>query len=232
MGIQSVCFTFREPPAGGGWAGPSYVDKGAFAIGSGFGTRSLPAGWAENDILIVFLETNNEAITVTGYTEAGSSPASNSGTNPTRLTVFWKRATSSESDPSISDSGDHQAGQVIAVRGCITTGDPFDVTASSAGGTGTSITIPGATTTGPNRLVIAACSTTRDLSATDTFSSWANSDLANLSERINQTGATGQGGGFGVVTGEKAVAGAYGSTTVTQATSVEWTGWTGALIPA
>jgi hypothetical protein len=104
---------------------PTIVGVGAVASGAAAITPGLPTGTQENDILILVIETNNQAITVSGWTEAPGSPQLNA-TDNTRLTIFWKRATSSESAPTTSDSGDHQIGRIIGIRGCITTGPPFN----------------------------------------------------------------------------------------------------------
>lgn len=213
---------------------PYYVTLGTFAHGTGALTLGLPSilslgSVRENDIIVAVLETNNEAISITGYTEAASSPASNAGTNPTRTTVLWKRAGASESGPTTSDSGDHQTGRLFLFRNAIETDSPFDVTNSTTGSSGTAITIPGVTTTKDNTCIIAAAASTRSAINTDNFSSWTNSDIANLIEVHDTTWTDGTGGGFGVAVGVKSSAGSIGSTSVTQATSVEWSGWIGAL---
>jgi hypothetical protein len=220
--------TAFKSAGGGGLALPTFVANGSLGFGTGAITPGLPTGWAQNDILVLIIETNNQAITVSGYTEAGSSPASNAGTNPTRLTVFWKRAGASETAPTTSDSGDHQVGRMAAYRGCVTTGDPFDVTNSDSGGVGTAISIVGATTTWNNSLVLAAVASTDNVSASR-FSGWANSDLSSVTERIDNGRNDGAGGTIGLADGGKAVAGAYGTTSVTQVNSVEYATWTGAL---
>lgn len=216
------------PAGGGGAALPTFVAIGSLGFGTGAITPGLPTGWAQNDILVLIIETNNQAITVSGYTEAVSSPASNAGTNPTRLTVFWKRAGASETAPTTSDSGDHQVGRIAAYRGCITSGDPFDVTNSDSGGVGTSISIVGATTTWANSLILVAVASTDNVSASR-FSAWINTDLSNLTERIDNGRNDGAGGAIGMADGGKAVAGSYGATSVTQVNAVEYATWTGAL---
>ncbi len=192
--------------------------------GSGLTTSVL-----ENDILVCVVETNNEAVTISGYTEAASSPASNAGTNPTRLTAFYKRAGPSESDPTTSDSGDHQTGRVYAFRNCIASGDPFDVTGSTTGGVGTTLTIPSVTTTKDNTLIVLFGGTTRNSLSTSTISGWTNAALTDLVAIDTLTSSDGTGGGYGTAIASKPSAGVIGSTTATQATSVEWTGWVGAL---
>ena len=110
---------------------------------------------------------------------------------------------------------------MIAIRGAVSSGDPWDVT---AGGTeaasDTSGSIAGATTTVANTLVVTAIATSLpDASSTTNFSSWTNANLTSLTERIDNAVTAGNGGGLGAATGVKATAGAYGSTAVTLASS-------------
>ena len=51
------------------------------------------------------------------------------------------------------------------------------------------------------------------------LSGWTNSNLTSLTERVDGGTTSGNGGGFGVATGVKATAGAYGTTTATLSTS-------------
>lgn len=209
------------------------------SIGSAQGNTAAvdlltPPQYFEDDVFLAFVETADEAVTATGWTEAGSSPASNAGTNPTRLTVFYKRAAASEGSNlgSTSDSGEHQVARVMCIGGATSASDPFSATASSTGGTDTAITIPGATTTQNDCLVIAAAATTRRSSSTTTFSSWTNADLTGLTEIFDNVYNLGipAGGGIGAAYGYKDSAGTYGSTSATQATSVEYAAWTGAIM--
>lgn len=208
---------------------PDVAAVGAMVSGTGAITVTLPTGWEVNDVLVLFLETEAQAITVSGWTAAGNSPQNTTGT---RLSVFWKRAVEGETDPVTSDSGDHQVGYIIAVRGCIATENPWDVTAGGVDSTSdTSGSIPGATTTGPNRLVLVACSTNRDADGTAEFSGWTNANLEGLEEEKDATSSQGAGGGIGVASGRKVTAGAYGSTSVTLANASTKGMWSGALKP-
>lgn len=213
---------------------PHFVSVwGPFGNGPGvFTPGSMPSHQAD-DILIFFTETNDEAVTVSGWTEAGDSPASNSGTNPTRLTVFWKRAASgSEAAPSTNSLADHCVGTILVYRNCADTGDPFDVTASDSGGTGTSISAIGATSTTDYCRILSAVATTRDVvTGVSPFSSFTNSSIRPVIIRANAADTSGTGGGIGVADGYKPSAGTYGTTAVVQSHAVEYTTWTGALKP-
>jgi len=208
---------------------PTFVAAGAVSSGTGAITPALPSGRATNDILLLFLETANQAISIsnqnggtwTAVTNSPQGTGTAGGSSATRLTVFWSRYNGTQGAPTTSDSGNHQIGRMIAVRGAITSGNPWDVTAGGVETTSdTSGSIPGATTTVANTLVVAAIATNLpDATGTANFSAWANSNLTNVTERIDNTRNSGNGGGLGIVTGVKATAGAYGNTTVTTASS-------------
>jgi len=223
----------NDPSDVGGWpsysAFPTFVAAGAVAYGTGAITPALPAGLASNDILLLFLETANEAISIANqnggtWTEVANSPQGTGtagASDATRLTVFWSRYNGTQGAPTTSDSGNHQIGRIIAIRGVATSGDPWDVTAGGVEATAdTSGAIPGATTTVDNALVVAAIATALpDSNGTSNFSAWANGDLTNVTEQTDDTRNSGNGGGLATATGEKDTAGAYGDTTVTVGTA-------------
>jgi len=221
-------------------AAPTFVAAGTVASGTGAITPALPAGVQANDILLLFLETANQAISisnqnggtwtqVTGsisnqnggtWTQVTGSPQGTGtagGTAATRLTVFWSRYNGTQGAPTVSDSGNHQLGRMIAIRGATTSGDPWDVTAGGVeAASDTSGSIPGATTTVANDLVVVAIATSLpDADSTAKFSGWTNANLSGLTERTDNTVKAGNGGGLAIATGGKATAGAYGATTVT-----------------
>ena len=213
----------------GGGSSPAFVAPGAVAYGTGTITPALPSGIQSNDILLLFVETANQAASISNQNGGSWVAVTNSpqgtgtagGTSATRLTAFWSRYNGTQGAPTVSDSGNHQIGRIVAIRGVATTGDPWNVTAGGVESTSdTSGAIPGATTTAANTLVVAAIATALpDASGTANFSAWANSDLTNVTERTDNTGNAGNGGGLAVATGEKATAGAYGSTAVTCGTA-------------
>ena len=221
---------------------PTFVAAGAVASGTGAITPALPAGIATNDILLLFLETANQAISISNqnggtWAAVASSPQGTGtagGTAATRLTAFWSRYNGTQGAPTTSDSGDHQLGRIIALRGAATSGNPWDVTAGGVESTSdTSGSIPGATTTVANTLVVAAIATSLpDASGTANLSAWANANLTSVTERTDNTVTAGNGGGLGIATGGKATAGAYGSTAVTCATAATKGMMSSALKPA
>ena len=210
---------------------PTFVAAGTVASGTGAITPALPSGIATNDILLLFLNTSNQTISISNqnggtWTQVTNSPqgtGTGGSSGSVALTVFWSRYNGTQGAPTTSDSGDHQIGRMIAIRGATTSGNPWDVTAGSSNSTSsTSATIPGATTTVANTLVVVACATgLPNTTGTSNFSTWTNSNLSSLTERTDNTQAVGVGGGLGTATGGKATAGVYGNTTVTLATSAK-----------
>jgi len=210
---------------------PTFVAAGAVATSTGAITPALPSGIAANDILLLCLETANQAISIsnqnggtwTAVTNSPQGTGTAGGSGATCLTVFWSRYNGTQGAPTTSDSGNHQLGRIIAIRGAATSGNPWDVTAGGVDtSTGTTGSIPGATTTVTNTLVVAALVTALpDADGTADFSAWTNANLTSLTERTDNTSSQGNGGGLGIATGVKAAAGAYGTTTVTCATGAK-----------
>ncbi len=207
---------------------PTFVNAGAVAANAAAITPALPAGIAVDDLLLLFLETSNQAITIANqsggvWTAVANSPQSTgtaANANATRLTVFWSRYNGTQTAPVTTDSLNHQLGRIIAVRGVETTGNPWDITAGGveAGNNDTSGSIPGATTTVANTLVVAAIATALpDVNGTAAFTnaSWANASLTGVTERTDNSTAANNGGALGIATGVKATAGLYNATTVT-----------------
>jgi len=210
---------------------PVVVGVGTVAAGVGAVEPTLPAGSQAGDIAVWVGETNGTGtLTVSGFTTAGNSPQK-PASGATKLWVFWRRLETA-SDATISnDSGDHCIARIIVVRGCVATGDPFDVTAGGTDDTAdTSGAIPGATTTVYNCLVLAAGCHGSDTAVT--FGSWTNANLTDVTERMDDSTSEGDGGGIGLATGGKVAAGDYGTTAVTYSASVRKGLWSGALKPA
>lgn len=204
---------------------PTWVAAGTSAGGTGAITPGVPAGVQYGDLLVMFVNTENEnATTPAGWTEFPDSPqgigtAANAAA--TRLEVYWKRAADTEpATYSVGDAGDHTYAQIVAFRGVLDTGNPYDVTSGGTEAADTSLSATGDTTTVANCLILIACAHEID-SAGAQFSGWANSDLANILERIDEGTTAADGGGVGMATGEKAAAGSYGATTATVAASTQ-----------
>src|SRR6266498_1543620 len=114
---------------------PTVVAVGADSGGSASAvTPAFPAGIAADDVLVTVAEcegvTAPGAYTLpAGWAHVTGSPVQE-GTN-TRLWVIWRRYDGVFTAPSLGDSGDHNHGRTIALRGCPTTGNPWDVAAAA-----------------------------------------------------------------------------------------------------
>lgn len=211
---------------------PTWISVGTVSAGSSTTNPGLPAGWQENDIFVLTVESRNGAAGApSGYTEISSSPQFNNAsltTDDTALNIYWKRATASESGPSMGDSGNHTISRIHAIRDCIDTGDPINVTdGATEDVTDTTFTLPSVTTTEEDCLILGAVTNNLNTS----FSSWVNANLDSLTERADDGTTAGDDGSLGVATGGKTAAGSTGTTTVTTAASVRNAGIILALTP-
>lgn len=204
-------------------AAPSVRAVGTQTVGTGAGSLSgsMPTH-ATDDILLLVIETGAEAIAnvTAGWAEVTNSPQVVAVGADSRLTVYWKRATSaSETAPTFDDPGDHWLARVISIQGCRTGESPFDAT---SGGTktsaSTSSSITGVTTSTNDCLILYLAATGTD-TGTDQYSAWANASLTSVGEVTDGWTATGNGGGFAIGSGVLATAGATGAMTATIATS-------------
>jgi len=201
---------------------PSVVAVGAVASGTTAITPAFPTGIAAGDVLITVAEcegvTAPGAYTLpTGWAHVTGSPVQE-GTN-TRLWVIWRLYDGVFTAPSLGDSGDHNVGRMIGIRGCPTTGNPWDVVGVATSATSsTAVTMPGVTTTVASTLILEIISTGADTS-TGQFSTVTNGNYTSITSRVNDWVISGNGGGIGVVSAVKATAGATGQSTATLATA-------------
>lgn len=218
---------------------PAFRSVGALSHStSSIGTVALPSGHATNDLLVLMIQTSNQApspVCPSTYTQAG--PQNGSGVAATaasnRLIVCWKRDGGSETGPAVADSGDHQMAAIAAYSGVATTGDPFQILSSGIKATAsTSFSATGGTTAVDNSLVVVVGGTVgADSTSTVQCGAPTNSDLASVTERLDSFDADGSGGGFCLDDGTKLVAGTVGATTLTEATSTADAWMTLALLP-
>lgn len=200
---------------------------GPLSKGTGPLNPALPGGVLAGMLLYCLIETAaNEATAASGWTHVADSPVNNA--TGTRLSLLKRYATGSGDAPTIVDSGDHQSARVIAFNGMHASAAE-DVTNSGTGDT-TAVSIPGDTTTDTDRLVCVFATHGLDKLSSH-FASWANADLANIVEHFDDSHDSGTGGGIAFVTGEKAVAGAFGATTAIGAEDGPWAGLVVAMIP-
>jgi hypothetical protein len=219
---------------------PTVRGVGAFQGGAASLTHTIggTSGISEpGDLILIFLESANQTFTAPvggGYLALGSSPqgigANPGAANATRLTIFYKIATGAETTYVTGDSGDHNIVCSLVIAN-VDIANPINVTAGNTATAATAITFPAVTTTVPECLVINAVTTDRDINNEPYFTNIVNANLANITQRVNRTFNTGQGGGIGVFTGQKATAGTTGSTTASQPVSEETARITLAIAP-
>ena len=189
-------------------------------------TVAVSPAWPEHvsgDVALLIVEAGGWPITLStpaGFTEVGCSPQSGgvSGSSAgTALALFWKRATSAaEGAPTVAFVADHVRAQIITFGNVVSAGDPINVcggTGTGGGATSTSISIPGATTSVSNNLVVGVSTTSRDVISRNEFSGWANANLDYVTERWEEVSTIGSGSGHAVVTGEQPGSGATGTFT-------------------
>lgn len=143
---------------------PTFGAMGARLAGNGGYQFNLPvpAGVVANSVIVAVIYTDSDtAPTInplpSGFQAASNSPVSNSAA--LREFVFWKRASGSDSGTynfaATNVSANWATGWAMRIDGCITTGNPFDVTASAQGTGSTSYpTIASQTTTGADELLL------------------------------------------------------------------------------
>jgi sialidase-1 len=205
-------------------SGVSYLGAGNPAASTGPVTLELPEGLVPGDILITFLNTSGPHIyledTAGGrwlaLARGEASPQSvGSGNNEIHLTAYYSRYNGTQGNPTTNDSGDHQLGVILAFRGVVANGVPWDAVDGTTRSDGlTRAFIPGATTTVANTLVIGAIATALPAEdGTNNFSEWSPRTLGmtNLIERIDISTSAGNGGALGIATADFADAGiSYG----------------------
>ena len=137
--------------------------------------------------------------------------------------LYWKRLSASETGPTATQGGttNHQCGGIIVIRGCITTGDPWNITNGTIEtASDTSVSVPGGTTTIAECLVLAATSDQTDSTSAQGTGTPANADLTSVAYTVlNYNTNNGNGGGVVVMKGEKASAGTYGASSMTLVTA-------------
>lgn len=215
-------------------ATPTYIGKSAFASGTGALSVGAVAGVQANDLLLMFVESANQAVSIpAGWTPVPSSPqfiGTSAAAGGVRLTAFYEWAAGADGTDTVADSGDHTTAIKIAVRG-VDKANPFNASAGSSQAATTAMSWPGVTTTVDECLIVLGCAQDTDAASTATSGTPSNANLANLTERHDQTVTAGAGGGLVILTGEKATAGATGNTTSTGSTSVTHAYITLALAP-
>lgn len=202
---------------------PTFVAKGAYASGTAALTVAVPAGYRNNDMLILVVESANQAIVApAGWTEFTGSPQSTgtaAAAGGVRLGVFYKIVGGAEASVTVADTGDHTAAIMMAFRG-VDPAAPIHLTAGSVDATATTaMSWPTLTTTVNNCRIIMVSGLDQDIAGTAQVGAITAAGLTGITEHHDQTVASGAGGGLHVASGIRAVAGAIGAMTATGAAS-------------
>lgn len=204
----------------------SFVNKSAFASGTAALSVGAVTGVVANDLILLYVESANQAITTpTGFTIVPSSPVSTgtaAAAGGVRLSVFYAFATGADTTTSVADSGDHTNAIKIAYRG-VDSVTPFDATSTTGIKTpaSTSSSFPSITTVSGNSLIVHASALDLDAASTATTGTPTNANLTGLIERHDQTVTSGLGGGLVIIDGTKVTAGATGATTATVTSTIQ-----------
>lgn len=194
---------------------PELVGIGpAVGVGGNSPRGQWPAGHRAGDHGLLFVGASDLIAAPAGWDVVAQIDALLGDLNPNVLNVFRKRAQgNNESDVWLGAPTSYAYAVMAAVRGSRRFGNPIVAQASDVQlVASTAVAVPGAVTPVKDCLVLLAVGRGRDNAAAH-FSDWANPDLANVLERHDAGTTSGNGGGLGIASGEKAVAGAFGPTT-------------------
>lgn len=189
----------------------TYAGSGAWVGGGGTSlTLAADVTASQNDILVAFITADVTTWTLPSGWAAVPSADINTDADGHRFSAFWKRAGASETN-SYAFSGlsaTWNEGRIHRVTGCITTGDPFDVTSSTHTTAGpTTITATSITT------VTDGCTILQGASSGNGNSGWA---VDNGFTLLDSDGTVNSARGYK----EQTTAGAVGTTTWTAPISV------------
>ena len=224
-------------------AAPTFQSISGHYFTSGVGNAITPV-WpthASGDIALLYVETANEDFEFLDRAGFAKMPGSPQGTGVTpgaavsvRLSIYWCRATSATMRSPVIQAPlvDHISAAIIVVRGCIQTGNPWDLTGIGYNmvSSGTAVSIPGATTSVADCFVVLAVANATDTASAQT-SGYSNANFA-VTERFDANTTSGLGGGFALATGVAASAGLFPNSPATLATDSAQARYTVALKPA
>jgi hypothetical protein len=200
---------------------PSVIGIGALSSGA---ATALPTGLAVNDVLVLHIQSTPGG-TVAGVTaSAGGTwtylgPFSGGESNAVEVrgTWMWSRYNGTQTAPTLGVPTS-QLSRMVAVRDCITTGDPYIQAGSSGIFPETATTIPSVTTPDANCLVLdCIVGSGPDADGTGVYTGWTNAALSGATEIFNDSSSIGPGGSLAMLAATKATAGATGTTAVAHA---------------
>lgn len=206
--------------SGSGGGNVTYVGKSAIATSLTDLTVSVPAGYAEGDLLLLVVDGfDTQPTTPSGWTNI----AQQSSTWRAYLNVSYKIAGASESPAVVPDITDGLHGVMLAFRNPDTSG-PINAYSQGAS-SGTSYTAQNGLTTTVDNCMVVTCVGFYDADEVDTdnyYDVWVNASLDFITEEVDAEDGTASGGGVAVAYGIKSTAGAVSPTTATADTSANY----------
>lgn len=183
----------------------------------------LPADMVADDIVLVLAATiagGSISITADGSITPWTPIQNIDVTGGEKLYAWWGRFASGSTGPTVVATTDHLITSAAAYSGCLTGATPIDVSGTGSETTSdTSLSyVTGLSTTVDNCMCFLASSAGQD-SNTSQHASQANANLASIAERLDHQTNAGGGGGYQLVEGTLATAGAIGTWTTTLATN-------------
>ena len=192
--------------------------KGTMGYGTATASASVPAGYAQGDLLVLLMTGINSApATPSGWTDINGT---NNGTN-VFFKVCYKTATASESAVTIGNSNGYVTALILLFKGASSAG-PIN---GSAVGTssGRTFSTPNLSATVNGAFIVYAIGFTENYSATDikNIENPYNPALINFAKHHDELYAstTSQNGGLCVIAGSLETAGAAGAVTADADTS-------------
>jgi hypothetical protein len=208
-------------------ASPYVQAIGAVKVSTGSITPVYPPHQAD-DIALLIVETEGRGtspisfITQAGFAEVKTSRSAEppTGDQSCQVHMWWVRCTSSsQAQPTVADSTDHNIGYLMIIRGCVTTGDPFvETDENEKEPESTAISIAGVTTSLSDMCIIYAIAGAKDAAANYLFgvAGPTNASLSSLTKQADYSSTINNvGGQLAIVSGAKATAGAIGTLTGT-----------------
>jgi hypothetical protein len=196
---------------------------------TGAAAPPLPAGWAPGHVHVLVIETENEPIpAMSGWSNVGTGIQNVATGTVTALTIRYRVAQAGDTTPSVpaatgGAAGKHTICRIIGFSGVDTT-TPWDTGTGapvfgSESVSDTTVSFPTLTTTAANCMIVHVFSTGQDVTTAQSSGAGTNANLSGLANRMNNWTNAGGGGGFAMITGLKASAGAIGTTTTTLTTA-------------
>lgn len=195
-------------------AAPTFVGAGTAAFGNTSGTGvtpGLPTGWAADDIhvLLVAVSNNTDIAEPSGWTKFSPSGAAENNTTVQRVELWWRRAVAGDTAPTVAAQANTvvRGARIFGVRGCPTSGDPFDVTSRLNNAASATVSTTDITSTIKNTFGLFLYAYEDDPTAASQPTNWSTFTVA--------TSSLGTDMAIGHSTRTVTTAGSYGSPTTT-----------------